>query len=579
MRKHLLFFAAALLSVSLNAQTPAFKWSYKVDTAYASDAVDALTLASDGKLVSVSHFASRLSTDKFTFNGEEIATGCAIDGTSDNQNLVVMKHNEDGSKAWAFSSVQGYVSGASCSSLTPTSDGGVVMLLKPRSAKVSSEYLPLVFVESDGNEVEIDEWNCSGWYYNAMVLKVTSDGKLGWYKIIRQDQAKGTDSITPNALTIDGDGNVFVGGSFKGAMVIEGEKNSCYVVSPNKTAESLFFVKLDKDGNYVSHMASAGTAPTDKIYDITADGDKLYFVGTAKGAVDQTFGLGDKTVTLANGYETMFVGAVSNDLKTVDYLNLWNTLGNKNPDNVSAVIQIKRLQVLDGALWVMGAINGGIALPGSQEDYVRSSDATKLDGFAIKMNLEDGAALGQMVYGNTISGWYYAFKQDDNIYLYGYRMNVADGANITLWDPEAETPTRHLLATQGGAPTANDGAYDSTNKVFYFAHRGNKIFEYLGKTLTEDETTALTPTGTFYSGYITAFSFAESSSVEETAASSFSVEGSNGKIVVKSSEARPVAIYNAAGLAVFNGEIQPGVTEIPVESGVYVADNAKILVK
>ncbi len=575
MRKTILFAFVALGSFYASSVTPHYEWSYLYDTKSAQDNLSALLISSDGKLVSIGHFGSKTSEDKFSYNGEDIAVGSAIDGNSDNRNLLVMKHNEDGSKAWAFSSTQGYMDGASPTAVAATSDGGVVMILKTRGSSVSGVLNP-VFVNSDGSEEELTDWNTSAWIYNSLIIKLSSEGKMEWSRTLIQDQtpfgsrATTTDAVTPNALVVDDEGNIFVGGNYRTPMVISGAGNACYVLTPRNIATytgdpqaaagGMFLVKLDSNGDYLAHLNSTGSLSRDQISAMTVSGGKLYFIGNIQGNVDSELTVGDKSVTLTSSLDGMMAGCCGTDLK-MEWLNIWHTVG---ASDGKSTLQLKNLKAIDGAFYAMGALKGGICAPGESAAKI-STASTMLEGFCVKFN-SDGTYSDSKIFGKSISAWLNAAKIGEKVCLFGYVLTNG-GASLTEWD--SETP--EYICTSKGATTSYDMVSDPKSNRLYIAVRSNQSFKF-----GDDETVAPSGFGSVMAAYNigTATGASDIKALKEV-----KVEGGEGKITINASSPTNLTISDAAGLVIYDGVVETGLTEIAAKCGVYVAGGNKILVK
>ncbi len=583
MKKLLLVSGLIGLALTSIAQAPTYQWSYLLDSQAAQDNITSVLVASDGKLISIGQFGSKVSTDKFSYNGEEIATGAATSSTSENYNLMVIKHNADGTKQWAVSSASGYVPGASATAVAATSDGGLVMILKPRATQLDPDYLSPVLVEADGTEVTLENWNTSAWIYNALIVKIASDGSIDWTRTILQDQTPigtkaTTDAVTPYALVVDKDGNIYIGGNYRSPMVFAGEKNSCYVLTPRnlegytgdsqKAAGGMFLVKLNGEGEYLAHMSSDGALTRDQIAAMCYADGKIYFAGNVQGSEESVLTIGEKSITMPNARDNLMIGCCDENL-AMDYLTVYGNTG---------TLQLKRLQMIGGALYAVGAINGSIIAPGSSEASLSSAE-TKLEGFALKINPADGTLSDRAMYGGGISSWLYAFKAGDQIWLYGYNMvNAAKGLNasaatLTAWTPTRAESERYNLVTGGGVPTVFDGAYDEKSETFYAPVRGNNVFKFLNSEAESEK-----PIN--WGSVLTAFSMKDNqSAVNEAMATGFSVEGGEGKILITSPDTREITIYDAAATLIFKGEVNVGMTEIAAPAGICIVGSEKVMVR
>lgn len=579
MEKTLLLSVLLLAGASAGAQTPQYLWNRLHGGAGSQDNITSLVLTADSKLVSIGHFTSTKTTDKFTFGGEEVASGTA--STAVTYNPVVIKHNADGSKAWAVAMNGAYAKGAPAAASAATSDGGVVFVLKTRASKLGNDYFAPRFVDASGTEVPVEGWNTSAWVYQAQIVKLSATGEVEWSRFFVQDQtplpgktAETTDAVTPSALTVDASGNIYVGGSFSTPMAISGTGNSCHILTPRNISEEsadggLFLVKLDPEGNYLSHLNPSGAvAGGDRIFALKASGDKVYLGVVAPCKEGESLNLGNVTATLPAAPYSIVTGALSTAL-VPEYLAVCSIEGASN--GRSSLIPVG-IEVIDGSLYVYGGMLGSLHAPGQTGASIACS-GTLQEGFAYRTNAADGSFIDARIYGTGISQWDNVFAAEGKVWLYGYRMNAAEGVTLRSWDG-AESFT---LASGVATCTTTDCAFEPQSKTLYAVARGGKNlpFSFYG---TEEKSTA--PAGGFAAS-LAAFKLDTRTSAVEASAvvSRLKLTAGKGIIIIESDMEREIEIFDISGIPAFTGTVKAGKTELPLASGLYVCGSAKLHVR
>lgn len=566
-----------------------YNWSYLIDTKSAQDMASAVVITKDGKAVTFSHFGSKEAADEIVYGGEPVAAGSATSSTSDNRNLLIMKHDADGKATWAVSTREGYCDTAN-GNIAATSDGGVVALLKLRGSQ-NNDIIAPIFVDADG-EKTLSTFNISDWIYNMVVLKISSTGVIEWIKPFDQSQlAVGLatkdilDGVTPYGLCVDSEDNIYIGGNYRTPIIAKGLKNSCYSLEPRnvatysgdsqKAAGGMFLIKLDSDGNYVNHLQVKGDAERDQICGLDCSDDKIYFFGNAQGAENSVLTIGGKEVTLPGAFDNIVYGQLNNDL-TANYVDVIKAYGAAADGGQTT--QLKNIKVIDGSLYMLGSVKGGYGSAASTEPLISIAAANKnLEGFALKCNASDGVLKSGHMYGNFISAYQGVFKHEGVTYLYGYRMNAAEGvvleafSNDDAWTATEESGKMSIILG-GGAPIAYGCAFDPAAKKVYVMARGNKAFTFHGT-----EAQSETPQG--FGGIFASYGFDKPSEVSSAVANNFLVSGRKGEIVISTDHDTQVSVYNAAGIEVLNEEMEAGVKSISLSAGIYMVNGEKVMVK
>ena len=562
-----------------------YKWSHLIDTPSAQDMASAVITAKDGKAVSFSHFGSKTAEDGINYAGETVAFGAATSSNSDNRNLLIMKHGDDGKALWTVSTKEGYVDTAN-GFVAATSDGGVVALIKLRGS-LNGDVIAPVFVDAQG-EKPLASFNTSDWVYNMVVLKISANGEIEWIRPFDQSQlavglaeADILDGITPYGLCVDDEDNIYVGGNYRTPVIAWGVNNSCFALQPRNVADysgnsqnaagGLFLIKLDKEGNYLNNLKSAGTDTRDQICGLDYNDGKVYFFGNIQGAEGDVVTVGDKQVSLPNGLDNLMYGSVNKDM-TVNYVGL--AKGYAASDG-KETLQCKGIKVIDGGLYMLGSVKGGLG-SGDGESALVETSGTMLQGFALKCDASNGDLKSGHIYSEGISAYMGVFKYDGVTYLYGYRMNATEGCVLESFSNDdnwtyTETDGKISLMLGGGAPTAYGSAFEPTDKMLYVMARGNKAF-----TFYNTEAASEAPQG--FGGILTAYSLAGTNvNVESTQDVAFMVSTELGGVKVIGNSVR-VVIVNAAGVTEAD-QVVDGEAFIALPAGVHMVNDRKVIVK
>ena len=135
-------------------------------------------------------------------------------------------------------------------------------------------------------------------YEDAFTLKLNNLGDLIWARSFGNNNF-----IRGNSVNIDGDGNVFTGGFFRGICDIDPGPN---VIPINSNGYmDIILQKLDQNGNYLNAI-SLGNSGDDQITDMKIVNNEFYICGTFMDQVDFNPSILDHVMT-SNGDEDAFV--------------------------------------------------------------------------------------------------------------------------------------------------------------------------------------------------------------------------------------------------------------------------------
>lgn len=526
--------------------------------------------ASDNNTFLVSKFVSKGNDNSLNFvnfgSQEKVAFGASNKATSGNDNLLLTKVNADGTAAWHVYSKQGRVANASAAT---TSDGGVVVAAVTSftafNAKEATD-IPansiLDIVDADNHTTTIEKAFAGSAVFDIVVLKISADGHLDWFKHFAADDAS---SLTAK-IAVDNADNIYIGGQH--AKTLSFGENAVAA----RSAKSLYLVKLDNAGNFVKSFDISGTDAEDYIDAVTFADGKIFVAGRVKAkAKGNTIAFAD--ITLApTTFDDVFAAAFSTDLVPV-WASIANSVAASDGKHTS---QVKGIDVSEGFVLVSGLVKGGYTAAGAT-DAVTMSSGTKLEGMVIGFSIADGALSKGVCVSEGISGLYSATIKDNKIYAFGYNIANADKQASSLFEFDGEIANENVIATtnepaSAGYPTTFYAKFVNSSLLAGVRAKGKGI-NVLGNVY--DYTNQKDFTATVMS--INLKDVFGGISTTETAddARIWAVSGA-----VKISVASPtsVAVYNVAGQIVAK-RIVTDETTIALPAGFYIVNGEKVVVK
>lgn len=526
--------------------------------------------ASDNNTFLVSKFVSKGNDNSLNFvnfgSQEKVAFGAPNKATSGNDNLLLTKVNADGTAAWHVYSKQGRVANASA---TTTSDGGVVVAAVTSftafNAKDATD-IPansiLDIVDADNHTTTIEKAFAGSAVFDIVVLKISADGHLDWFKHFAADDAS---SLTAK-IAVDNADNIYIGGQH--AKTLSFGENAVAA----RSAKSLYLVKLDNAGNFVKSFDISGTDAEDYIDAVTFADGKIFVAGRVKAKAEgNTIAFAD--ITLApTTFDDVFAAAFSTDLVPV-WASIANSVAASDGKHTS---QVKGIDVSEGFVLVSGLVKGGYTAAGAT-DAVTMSSGTKLEGMVIGFSIADGALSKGVCVSEGISGLYSATIKGNKIYAFGYNIANADEQGSSLFEFDGENANENVIATtnepaSAGYPTTFYAKFVNSSLLAGVRAKGKGI-NVLGNVY--DYTNQKDFTATVMS--INLKDVFGGISTTETAddARIWAVSGA-----VKISVASPtsVAVYNVAGQIVAK-RIVTDETTIALPAGFYIVNGKKVVVK
>ena len=526
--------------------------------------------ASDNNTFLVSKFVSKGNDNSLNFvnfgSQEKVAFGAPNKATSGNDNLLLTKVNADGTAAWHVYSKQGRVANASAAT---TSDGGVVVAAVTSftafNAKEATD-IPansiLDIVDADNHTTTIEKAFAGSAVYDIVVLKISADGHLDWFKHFAADDAS---SLTAHTA-VDNPDNTHTPRQHPTTLSF-GEN-----AVAARSAKSLYLVKLDNAGNFVKSFDISGTDAEDYIDAVTFADGKIFVAGRVKAKAEgNTIAFAD--ITLApTTFDDVFAAAFSTDLVPV-WASIANSVAASDGKHTS---QVKGIDVSEGFVLVSGLVKGGYTAAGAT-DAVTMSSGTKLEGMVIGFSIADGALSKGVCVSEGISGLYSATIKGNKIYAFGYNIANADKQGSSLFEFDGENANENVIATtnepaSAGYPTTFYAKFVNSSLLAGVRAKGKGI-NVLGNVY--DYTNQKDFTATVMS--INLKDVLGGISTTETAddARIWAVSGA-----VKISVASPtsVAVYNVAGQIVAK-RIVTDETTIALPAGFYIVNGKKVVVK
>ena len=572
MNKNLLFsmiLAASAMSAGAQGFTATANWVTPINANNGISTPEAVA-ASDDNTFLVSKFVSKGNDNSLNFvnfgSQEKVAFGAPNKATSGNDNLLLTKVNADGTAAWHVYSKQGRVANASAAT---TSDGGVVVAAVTSftafNAKEATD-IPansiLDIVDADNHTTTIEKAFAGSAVFDIVVLKISADGHLDWFKHFAADDAS---SLTAK-IAVDNADNIYIGGQH--AKTLSFGENAVAA----RSAKSLYLVKLDNAGNFVKSFDISGTDAEDYIDAVTFADGKIFVAGRVKAKAEgNTIAFAD--ITLApTTFDDVFAAAFSTDLVPV-WASIANSVAASDGKHTS---QVKGIDVSEGFVLVSGLVKGGYTAAGAT-DAVSMSSGTKLEGMVIGFSVADGALSKGVCVSEGISGLYSATIKGNKIYAFGYNIANADKQGSSLFEFDGENANENVIATtnepaSAGYPTTFYAKFVNSSLLAGVRAKGKGI-NVLGNVY--DYTNQKDFTATVMS--INLKDVFGGISTTETAddARIWAVSGA-----VKISVASPtsVAVYNVAGQIVAK-RIVTDETTIALPAGFYIVNGKKVVVK
>lgn len=594
MKKFLLTCMSVLAVSVANAQgvespTPVFATIFD-GTTTAGDNTRGVVVGKDNLPVWFFTGGSKDGMLDISYNGDVIFQGASYTGTSQNNNLAIIKTNGNGEKEWVVYSNSNDLSNSD-GGIVALSDGGYAFSVKVRITDGDAAWTPFTIVDAKGNKHEIS-WSHADTnrYYKSVVGKISSEGELLWTKDITASYyLDGTttfcaDAISVNAMAADNDGNFYVGGNFRTTMTVEGSSIQLVpnnVATWNGNAQSnvgdMFVLEFDGTGSLVKSITSGGEAVMASTVGLYYD-DALYVNMLVYKKAGSAVTIGGKEFTPEGDMTPVFV-KLDNDF-TAEWVNAVKveTVGGYGWQNVT--------MTKSGSNIFASATARGKFFKGDEVACATAVGVNR-DGVILKINAQDGSLLagrtGQEDGYNTngknmgYTGILVAADKPSKVYVYGYDLMLAKELFLREYDADTLVSSSECkLASSTGMTTGLYLAYDPISARIYTLLRTNQAV-----TLNNNQTTAKPTTWAMFAmGFNMPEEFKTDVAGVAAVDNALTVTGGYGQLnIINNGEPTSVSVYDLSGKKVATIVAQEGVTFVSLPAGFYVAAGRKVIVK
>ncbi|MBR1630949.1 MAG: InlB B-repeat-containing protein [Paludibacteraceae bacterium] len=463
MKKLFTLIAAALVSsTAVWADGAKYLWSSPFNSNDTKEKgttyIYSMEKTADNCVVTLTNFGSNgipntTNTDSLleaaTFLGQSYLGEPLENASQMSYNVALTKFNGAGKVKWSVYSDRGYIDEQK-SRVAPTSDGGVVVMLKLKIGNGTNleenAYLTrLHFV--DGNGVELDSlvqrvpWHSvpaldgvKRWH--ALMFKVSAAGRLEWSKFYENPKNLTTEFWKFVGMVVDANDNIYL--STLLAVNSELPLTSTDTIKTPSGHAQLAVIKFDARGNYLKHVLTDGVQVSDGNAAMNINENNLYLTFHPVASKGLTLTFGDASFLFPDDKSTneLLIARVDNDLN-VQWIS--------GAPISTATIQLRSILVDGGSVYVAGGLNGVITLPNG----VTTGRAKAYGTFIVRANASDGVYTnGDYYEGTAINSATDIAVRDGIVYLYSYdygNPNVAGGLP-TRWSYGIETYDENLNA-------------------------------------------------------------------------------------------------------------------------------------
>lgn len=493
-------------SFACNAQSPEMSWYKLVHSTSSSSGTQATAIATDGTKAVYSSFTvgSTSSDSDITFGDDKLFDGAPYDGTSQDNNFLLVKSDADGNTLWDIHTVWGDAK-SSQGGLAVTPDGDVLFTTIVRA---SDGYLEkgVVFTDAKGNEVTFTDSRTQR-SYDLYYGRVSSQGEFVWVKRAVMDTTLLTeldssspkfisDALNSYEIASDDESSLYITGNFRTKMTFE-KADGNEVLTPSNVSSwggdsqnvvgSMVVVKIDKDGNFVNALQGGDGITASYAQAVAFNDGSVYVYGYLKGTTgsDETSIAGVKVTPTVD--VNPFVLKIGKDLTDAS----WLTCIPGAKVGTQCAVQNVGMTVNGNNVWLAGQFTGKLSNPANAEDYIETKTSNQREGMIVKLDSSNGS----WVKGTTsktdftasvITGYFKVInapQQPGKIYVYGYGMNATVGVFLRQYDANtlrADTDNVWTLVTKGGVPSCISIALVEELPAIYITARGNAAFSIDG---------------------------------------------------------------------------------------------------
>lgn len=514
-----LFTAISAFLCTALANTISVEWGKLIDgTTSAGDQAIDIAVDTSGNAYWLAATGTKTDALTVNFGGEALFEGAIYDGTSQNNNYTLIKTDSDGNKLWVVYSNSGDIEN-NAGGCALTSDGGVITAIKIRHTDGAQDK-DINFVDASGDEISInwEEANGDARVYKLVVLKVSTDGKIDWTRIIDLDTTPGPNVSDKYAhglancfnlgnIAVDNKDNIYLALNYRNTISIGRSNGTVISLKPNNidnwngdpqsTCGDFMLLSLDKDGYYRNALTLEGSAKVAYCQHVAVDNDHIYAQGYITGN-GTTLTVDGKTLAPSDIISPLVL-ATDSDLK-VQWAKCFSAeqVQNKN------AFQNVCINPVGSTLWVTGMYNLKFTDPDDNSKFLAATQGNIREGFILKLDATTGQWLAardsrdddwnkpSATAKTGLTGYMGVLQNIDNpdkIFVFGYVMNAQTGVFLREYD--ATTLVANLedgqnnVITGGGVPSCQNVVYSGKNCAAYMTARGNNVFNLLGGASTE----------------------------------------------------------------------------------------------
>ncbi|RFF27560.1 hypothetical protein DZK25_07690 [Wenzhouxiangella sp. 15181] len=325
-------------------------------------------------------------------------------------------------------------------------------------------------------------WLTSEGVEDIFILKLDTNGELAWgYSL------GGEYDDTGRGIGVDGEGNVYVTGEFRGTVDFDPGPEEATFQAASGTSPDIFALKFDPDGNFIWARAMHGSDGSDFVNDSSVDSNgNLLTTGKFNGTVD--FDPGPDSFHLTSGErDDIFVHKLDSDGNFV-----WARAMVSDESNEGIGIAVDDA----GNVYTTGSFRGNLDFDPGSNSHPLTSDPDSSDTFVQKLDTN-----GEFVWAGKFTGD--GFNNGEGIAVDGTgNVHVTGRFDDTVdFDPGDGT----YLLTSGGGEFAGEGIFVvklDTNGDLLWAHgMGDMVSHWArnsyGYAIAVDDTGNVYTTGEF----------------------------------------------------------------------------------
>ena len=606
MTKRLLTLAIAgmMSAASLCAQdTPVLKWAALQDGCLAEISHD-VTGSANGNVYFLNDFftkadpveeqttdyvyldlANKSKTIEATLKG-----GSGLNENGGTPNMALLKTDANGHLLWQIHTNQGDF--AQGGAVAPTSDDGVVVVLKARNNFNRDFNVLANFIDQDGVETQVTwENKTNETIYQPVVVKVSKDGKIEWAKHFEvacpllSNEKHAADAFNIGGAATDENDNFYISGSFRTSINF-GEKAN-FTQARNVPADwngsiqgtspqDMFVVKLDKNGNALWGTKIEGEAivnenATNIVY---SPAGKLIISGYMTGNNTTAVKIGESSF-VPNDVKSLFVASINPE--NGQFVNGQIICGLENGTEKRPEIKPMGMSISGNNLYLSGSFKGDMK---SGDNVLVSNASGKFHAYALKAN----AATGEIVASVHVDDPNNAKEILEIEDIYETEKGIVATGYGLFSNSYIYTFDKDLTAGSMKAYTAKESKMGSSScsalvgNILVNAMRGKDKVTFP----EQDWTLTLKASKSQKFGCVfTGHEVSLLSGVEENTAENndFKVIGGFDGITVVAAEACEVRIYNMLGSLVNALDVNEGTTSVSLEKGIYIVNGIKTIVR